>query len=77
MITIFNEQKEVQKTLADLNDFRQLLAENEFIVTMKSDAIKARRVLGLANTTVTPVYWNRGDGKSGKSIFTDWVISVN
>lgn len=76
MITIYNAQKEVQQILEDVNDYRQLLDDGQFITGLPQDALRAIHVLGLKNASRHQIHWHRGAPGTKKTIFNDWVITV-
>lgn len=74
MITIHRPDGTLRDIKEKVNDYRELLQDNQFIIFQKKDAIRACRVLGTKNATMELVAWKKPDNVT---LYKDWVITVN
>lgn len=57
----------------NINHVRQLLKDNEIIFTDKANMLKARKVLGTANSTWRTVWWRRNENDH---VYIDYVVTI-
>ena len=73
MINVIEGTSVQPKVYDSINDLRQLLGRNQFIVLLEADAKRVVRVLGTAKTTYEKVVWVRGNNTT---TYTDYIITV-
>ena len=73
MVTIYDEQKEVQQILDDSNDVRTTLAPNQFMAIAEYDAKRTVVVLGTAKCSYKTVYWRRNENPT---MYKDFIVTI-